>query len=167
MSSASKTDSESVQGFIAAYDGDASAICFKWNGKHDDDFEDANEAFRDAVLERVSAHPGEAPVALVTDLYRALTEWSAEAWCIDDRVADLAREMLKRGRSAAARDFLVGAMQSFDAHCATLFSGCPRDVAEECLELTRIRLKSETDEEELRLWRAGLEHFTVLLKNAD
>lgn len=57
-------------------------------------------------------------------------------------------------------------MRSFDAHCGSSFEGCPRDVAEECLALARSKLNSETDEDELEIWAAGLERFSLLLEHS-
>ena len=157
---------ESVKRYVAGFANDASAISFRWNGRHEEQFEDANELFRCAVIERVIEHPDEAPLSLTVELYRALTEYSTEAWSIDERVEDLALLMLKKGGSAVARDYIIGAMQSFDAQCATVFAGCPRDVAEECVALAQSKLRSDKNEDERQIWEVGLERFEILLKHA-
>jgi len=155
-----------IDKFIETYSKDDAAICFRWNGKHEDEFEDANEAFRNAVIERVINQPEEVSLSLAIDLYRALTEYSAEAWCIDERVEELARTIINAGGAQIAREFIVGAMQSFDAQCATVFSGSPRDKVEDCIKLTQSRLASETEADERAIWEFGLEHFSKLLKHA-
>ena len=152
--------------FVETYTNDDAAICFRWNGKHGDEFDDANEVFRNAVIDRVINQSEEAPLSLIVDLYRALTEYSAEAWCIDERVEDLAKIIIKAGGAQTARKFIVGAMQSFDAQCATLFSGSPRDKVEDCIKLMQSKLASETKEDERAIWRFGLEHFNKLLRHA-
>jgi hypothetical protein len=152
--------------FVATYSNDDALICFRWNGKHEDEFDDANEGFRSAVIDRVLNKSEDAPLSLLVDLYRALTQYSAEAWCIDERVEDLAKLMIKTGGAQIAREFIVGAMQSFDAQCATVFSGSPRDKVEECLKLTQSKLETKSEEDERALWEFGLENFKKLLKHA-
>jgi len=152
--------------FVATYSNDDALICFRWNGKHGDEFDDANEGFRNAVIDRVLNQSEDVPLSLLVDLYRALTQYSAEAWCIDERVEDLAKLMIKTGGAQIAREFIVGAMQSFDAQCATVFSGSPRDKVEECLKLTQSKLETESEEDERTLWEFGLENFKKLLKHA-
>jgi len=155
-----------IDKFIETYSNDDAAICFRWNGKHEDEFEDANEEFRNAVMERVINRRQDVPLSLAVDLYRALTEYSAEAWCIDERVEDLAKTIIKAGGAQIVREFIVGAMQSFDAQCATVFAGSPRDKVEECLNLTQSKLESESEEDERAIWEFGLEHLKRLLKHA-
>lgn len=157
---------EDVDKFVAIYSNDDALICFRWNGKHGGEFDDANEVFRNAVIDRVINQSEEVPLSLIVDLYRALTEYSADAWCIDERVEDIARLMIKTGGAQIAQEFIVGAMQSFDAQCATVFAGSPRDKVEEWLNLTHSKLASETEEDERRIWEFGLEHFKQLLKHA-
>ncbi len=155
-----------IEQFVASYTNDDTVISFRWNGKHGEEFVDDNADFREAVIEQVIGRPANVPLQLVVDLYRALTEHSVESWGIDPRVEDLGKLMLTAGRSAVARDYVVGSMQSFDANCGTSFAGCPRDVAEECLELARSKLHSETDEDERAIWTAGLERFNLLLEHS-
>lgn len=152
--------------FVATYTNDDSAISFRWNGKNGEEFVDQNAAFRDAVLGQVLRCPADAPLPLVVDLYRALTEQSVESWGIDSRVEDLGKLMLTAGRGKVARDYVVGSLRSFDAHCGTSFEGCPRDVAEECVELAQSKIRSETDEDELAIWTAGLGRFNLLLEHS-
>jgi len=152
--------------FVDTYTNGDAAICFRWNGKHGDEFDDANETFRNAVIEWVINQSEEAPLTLIIDLYRALTEYSAEAWCIDERVEDLAKLMIKTGGAQVAREFIAGAMQSFDAQCATVFAGSPKDKVKECLKLAKSKLETESEEDERALWEFGLENFKKLLKHA-
>ncbi|MDH3741667.1 MAG: hypothetical protein OER56_08720, partial [Hyphomicrobiales bacterium] len=105
-------DEVAVTEFVESYTDDASAIIFDWNGKHADEFQDANEAFRCAVIDCVIADPERAPLLLLVELYRALTDHSAEAWSIDQRVETIARLMLVKGRSAVAYDYIDGARKS-------------------------------------------------------
>ncbi|NNE24788.1 MAG: hypothetical protein HKN11_19490 [Rhizobiales bacterium] len=159
-------DEAAVKEFVETYTDDASAIIFDWNGKHADEFEDANEDFRSAVIDCVVADPDRVPLALLVELYRALTVRSAEAWSIDQRVETIARLMLVKGRSAVAYDYIEGARQSFDAMCATGFAGCPRDIAEECLEHARTSLRSASKDDGRDVWETAVERFELLLKHA-
>ena len=159
-------DEVAIKGFVETYTDDASAISFAWNGKLADEFEDANEAFRCAVIDCVIADPERAPLPLLVELYRALADHSAEAWSIDQRVETIARLMLVKGRSAVAYDYIDGARKSFDAMCATSFAGCPRGVAEECLEFARASLKTASNDDDRDVWETAVERFELLLKHA-
>ncbi len=161
------TDEAAVGQFVEAYSGDVSAIQFAWNGRQDEQFEDANELFRDAVIDSVIEAPGRAPISLLVDLYNALTDYSTEAWCIDERVEVIGRLMLVKGRAAVARDYIDGARKTYDAMSATSFTGCPADVAEECLELARLNLKTAETSQEREFWTTAVERFELLLKFAD
>lgn len=161
------TDEMAVRDFVEAYNGNTSAIRFAWNGKHDEQFQDANELFRDAVIDCVIETPASAPLPLLVDLYRALTDYSIEAWCIDERVETIGRLMLTKGRVAVAHEYIDGARKTFDAMCATSFEGCPRDVAEECLELARSNLKTAATGDEEDTWTMAVERFELLLKFAE
>jgi len=152
--------------FIAEYSGDDTRIKFAWNGKHEDDFEDANEQFRNDVVERVLSQTSSVKLALIVDLYRALAAWSSEAWCIDSRVEDLARLMIELGGQDVARDFIVGAMASFDAQYATLFSGARKEIIDRCLEHSQAKLDAADSEDERAIWLFALEHFGKLRKAA-
>ncbi len=157
---------EAVRRYVAQYTDDASKIRFAWNGEHGDQFDDANMVFRDAVVDCVIDDPARAPLELLVELYRALTEYSGEAWCIDERVEDIGKLMLIKGRSGVVRDYIIGMRMSFDALCATSFVGCPRDVAEECINHVRAKLQSETNDDEIDIWQTGEERFEVLLKHS-
>ncbi len=159
-------DECSIDRFIADYEGDDSCIRFEWNGKHDDDFKDANEAFRSDVIDRVIAHPSDVQLKLIAGLYRALTHFSAEAWCIDDRVEALARLMINKGGPAVSRDFIIGAMESFDAQCAAVFTGAQKEMVGQCLEDAQTKLDAAKDENERTIWLFALEHFAKLRRYA-
>lgn len=161
------TDDVAIRQFVEAYIDDASAIQFAWNGRHEEQFEDANEFFRDAVIDYVMEHPKRAPLSLLVDLYRALTDYSTEAWCINERVEVIGKLMLANGRATVARDYIDGARKTFDAMIATSFTGCPRDVAEECLELAQSNLKTTETGEEKEFWTTAVDRFELLLKFAE
>lgn len=146
---------DDIPSFISGYGlEDERFIFFDWNGKPPDEFEDANMAFREAVIEAILDDLDASPILLVRDLYRAETRFSAEAWCIGGDVGRLAEQLLKRGEDCYIEDFLKGKGQSFDAHLGTVFP-VDRPLAEHLLGVVRLRLESETDEERLELLRWG------------
>ena len=138
--------------FIASYtDSDEHRIAFAWNGKHGGAFEDANYEFRQAVLDATLTYTDVAPLALVRDLFRAETEWSREAWCVDNRVADLAGIMLTRGKQELLMDFLRGKCQSFDASMACGGMSIEPQLAAELLRDVEVRMNACAEDEERRL----------------
>ena len=151
---------DNLSQFIASYtDGDEHRIAFAWNGKHADAFQDANHEFRQAVLDAALASADVAPLALIRDLFRAETEWSREAWCVDNRVADLAGIMLTRGKQALLMDFLRGKCQSFDTSMACGGMSIEPQLAAELLREVEVRLNTSTDDEERRLLQVGRDVF--------
>jgi len=107
----------------------------------------------------VLANPAVAPLTLVRDLFRAETEFSREAWCVDNRVADLAGIMLTRGKCAFLMDFLRGKCQSFDASMACGGMVIDPETAAELLREIDVRMNAATDDEERRLLQVGRDVF--------
>ena len=100
--------------FVGEYGGDDQRIRFAWNGKHTDGFVDENEGFRREVIDEVLRDPERAAVPLLRDLFRAETQWAAEAWCVVMRVRELASLLLTRGGPDALEEFLDGRARSMD-----------------------------------------------------
>ncbi len=146
--------------FIASYtNSDEHRIAFAWNGEHADTFQDANYEFRKAVLDATLASADVAPLALVRDLFRAETEWSREAWCVDNRVAVLAGIMLTRGKQSLLMDFLRGKCQSFDASMACGGMSIQPQLAAELLREVNVRMNASTDDKERHLLQVGRDVF--------
>jgi hypothetical protein len=134
-------------------------ICFDWNGKHSEDFEDRNMEFRDAVREAVLADVSAAPLELVRDLFRAETRCSREAWGIVAGVSILAQNLLRRGGVTYLADYLEGKFQSFDASLGCAFSyDLPLALA--LLAEVRERIRCSPESPLSGLWRSGEELFT-------
>lgn len=151
---------DTPQHFIASYtDADEYRIAFAWNGKHSEDFQDTNYDFRKAVLEIVLEQPDTAPLTLVRDLFHAETEFSREAWCIDDRVVTLAEIMLTRGGRASLMAFLQGKSQSFDASMACGAICIDRRLAADLLDEIASRLHTCRDDRERELLELGQRTF--------
>jgi hypothetical protein len=156
-----QTAAEGIRSFIRGYKpADERRIRFQWNGKHADEFVDENLAFREAVKERVLDDLDSAPLQLVCDLYRAETQFSREAWCIDGDVARLAEHLLRRGGDRFIEDYIEGKYQSFDASLGTAFE-VDLPLAERLLQAVRDRLRTAAalSEDRRRLLRLGEETF--------
>ncbi len=148
-------DETEIRSFISAYTSDDEPrIRFDWNGLDDDDFADRNQVFREAVLDAVEADAASAPILLIRDLYRAETEFSTEAWCIDGRVSELAEQLLRRGGDEFVMDYIEGRSRSFDAYMGSAFEVDP-PLAARLLGFVQARLNSETDESRIELLKQG------------
>lgn len=152
--------------FISEYKGNDEQIVFAWNGQHGENFVDDNYEFRNQIIERVLELNGEVPLVLITDIYRALTSSSKEAWSIHTHINKITEMMLAKGGKSVSRDYLLGAMQSFDAFLSTSAIECPKDIASECLEFVKEKIKVESSEKEIQLWELGIERFTSFKSRA-
>jgi hypothetical protein len=132
-----------TQQFVNSYSTaeDRQRIVFAWNGKHAEEFHDANDEFRQQVLALVLADPAVVPIELVRDLFDAETAMAKEAWGVNtEAVRALTRELLTRGGPAFVEDFLIGKIgRGMDAYCAAYFD-CPRELAEKLLAEVERRL---------------------------
>jgi hypothetical protein len=158
-----------VDQFVANYESarDRARLRFAWNGKHADQFRDANYEFRRRVLRPVLANLHAAPIELVRDLYDAETAWAAEAWCVKaEAVRALAEELLTRGGSDFVEDFLAGKFgRGMDAHCAAYFD-CPRALAEQLLAEVERRLAAGAEGDRRALLESGREIFREWIESA-
>ena len=149
-----------VQGFVSSYDGsDTSRIRFEWNGKHGDDFRDANILFRRAVLNHVCDNLETAPLSLLRDLYEAETRSSKESWSAAQRLPELAQEFLTRGGPDCVEDYLRGRFRSFDGGMAASSFQVDLELAEALLQAVRERMSTTNDPERVQLLKNGEEIF--------
>jgi hypothetical protein len=155
--------------FIARYDParDRARVAFAWNGKHADDFRDANQEFRRQVVRAALRDVSRVPVELVRDLYDAETAWAKEAWGVDHRaVSTFARELLTRGGAAFVEDYLAGKVgRGMDASMSAHFE-CPRQLAQQLLAEVVARLAAGAEGERLRLLEAGRDIFRQWVEDA-
>lgn len=156
---------EGLENYILGYSGNDQNISFVWNGEHGEKFSDHNWAFRNDVIDHVLQSPDSAPLSLLVDLYRAITSSSKESWSIDMRIKTITEMMLSKGRETVAKDYLIGAMQSFDAYLSTAAIDCSVDILKDCLELANENLRAEEHEEERKIWELGVERFSEFVKN--
>jgi hypothetical protein len=148
-----------VRGFIMGYTAeDERFLRFDWNGNHAEKFVDRNMAFRKSVLDAVLAEINSVPIELVRDLFRAETQFSREAWCIDNRISQLGEHLLRHGGDRFIEDYIEGKHQSFDASCGTAFD-CDLPLARQLLRITQERLQAERDARKIELLRLAEETF--------
>ena len=149
-----------IDSFVANYDDTcAERIRFAWNGKHADSFEDANYEFRKSVIERVLVDLDAAPLPLVRDLFTAETELSREAWCIDERVAQLAENLLVRGGTEMLFNFLRGKSQSFDASMCCGTVKLPPELSRALLAFVESQLAASPSDADRALLELGQRQF--------
>ncbi len=131
-----------VAQFATSYDPkNFNAIAFAWNGKHAEQFADANADFRRKVIDVVLAQPDAVPIELIRDLYTAETEYSREAWAVLPAVSQLAELLLIRGSNAFLDQYANGMGQGFDAALASRNISLPKSVAASLLAECEARLE--------------------------
>jgi hypothetical protein len=97
-------------------ESDVSRIAFAWNGKHADEFFDANNDFRTAVTKYVLQHPAEASVPLLCALFREHAALSVQAWGAPRNFEKLGALLLSRGGPDVVYDFASGFLACFDTY---------------------------------------------------
>lgn len=106
-----------IEEFVKYYsEEDELKIMFAWNGKHSEEFLDENMPFRLELLKYFESRPDECSIELVAALYCAETEYAKEAWGVNRIVSLLAEQLLERGRSKYASEYLKGWGRGMDAH---------------------------------------------------
>lgn len=154
---AGRTDAED---YVRDYDrADPSRIRFAWNGRHGDQFEDANVAFRQRVLEVVLARGADAPIGLVEALFAAETEYAEQAWCVDLRVRELSQRLLDHGGRRAIETWLRGAYRCQDAFLTSARVRVPADRWLELARAAREWAANSATPDEQQFWRHGADEF--------
>ena len=157
-----------IHDFINRFDpSDVARVAFAWNGKHADDFEDANLDFRRAVVKEVLANPEAASVELLRALVDAETAFAKEAWGTNLWVHTLAEHMLIRGSTKVVSDFLTFWYRGMDAHCELSRVSLPAHVAEQCEAFCAKRLATVVSESEQTLYKEGVRFFGALAKRSN
>ena len=154
--------SQDPNAFIRQYDGDDRRIRFHRNPVPDGDPFDLNEDFRGKVVTAVLSQPEDAPLSLLCDLFRAITDCAAEAWSVDERIEAIGSAMLKKGRTDVVPAYVEGAWKSFDTMCATSFAGCPPDLAQECLDHAITKRRQATRQDDVDMWSFAVQRFEEL-----
>lgn len=159
-----KSSADELEAFVSNYKSkDASRICFAWNGKHADLFEDANGLFREGVKQYVLANIELAPLELVRDLFQAETSQSRESWGIGQGVAIFAERLLRKDPESFLEDYLIGKFQSFDASCGSAFP-VDTDLANRLNKIVQQRLSQNLEKDRRKLLEAGNDLIQSWLK---
>ena len=108
---------EELNEFIHHYDPnkDYWRINFEWNGKHSDEFYDANCQFRFEVSERVRKLGCDVSVELLKDLFIEHAKCSKEAWGSYQYLHLIGAALINKGRSKYVLLYLRFSRKSFDA----------------------------------------------------
>ena len=106
---------DAAASFVARYSAaDRATIDFLWNGKHADQFVDANQRVRWDVISHCINEPGSPSPLLLEHLFLADAAWTREAWGAPQHFAELASLLLERGGEAVIETFARGFNISFD-----------------------------------------------------
>lgn len=108
-------------------DLDLVEFAFKWNGKHGEEFLDANEAFRTELIESVIRSPDKASFPLVRDLFIEYTKWCQESFCIGSEFAELSKLYFTSCEADDFGEYLSRLDSSMDAWLAGLNFKMSRD----------------------------------------
>jgi hypothetical protein len=109
-----------VRDFVRTYSPEAEPqIAFAWNGKHADEFSDANMRFRREVCDFFDEDKAAFPLPLIAALFKAETLFAKEAWGVNQVVSRLAQELLERGGVEYLDLYLAGARCGMDAFMET------------------------------------------------
>ena len=149
--------------YVANYtESDSERVAFAWNGKHADEFIDANQAFRWEVVRYCIEHPDDSSSALLDVLLRADAACSREAWCSPNHFHSLAHVFLVRGREAALDTFADCLSASFDTFGACHQLQLPPDVLSELTSALRQRIAAAPSDDHHKRLEAALELFEKL-----
>lgn len=97
-----------IKNFIKEYSkSDFGKIKFDWNGKHGNELEDPNMAFRMEVCEYLIKDFSIANDELILDLFQELSKSSKETWGVYGNYHLFAQEILDRGRTKYLLTYLI------------------------------------------------------------
>jgi hypothetical protein len=110
--------------FVINYQNDINfdKICFKWNGKHAEEFDDENGEFRREVAEFILDSEDSVRYELLRDIFLEEAKWAKEAWGTCSVFPLIGQRLLQVGGEGAILDFLSGYVMSFDTYacCHTI-----------------------------------------------
>lgn len=144
---------DDVAASIAAYSAaDRGRIDFAWNGKHADEFVDANEEFRWSVVRACLAAPQAPSVLLLEHLFVADAEWTVQAWGSPLHFGQLGQLLLMRGQERALDTFAACLFRSFDTYGGCTEIELPREIVARLIaRLTRVLARTSDKPERKRL----------------
>lgn len=135
-------DADELPAFVSSYkEPDRQQLQFDWNGKHADEFIDANLQFRRQVLDYVLGNINAVPLELIRDLLDAETQFAKEAWGVHMGVSALAEALLLRGRATYLTDYVDAMGRGMDAYCACRRISLPDDLNSELIQVCQSRVE--------------------------
>ncbi|WP_054027702.1 hypothetical protein [Bacillus sp. FJAT-28004] len=152
--------------FLSEYDAELKPlICFKWNEKHGDGFEDANQEFRRYIMNYIFENDQlYISKELVSDLFLAESLWAKEAWCVYQKYHLIGEKLLRSGGIQYIDDFLEGAFSSFDTYCSCrMMNLVDYNISNLIYELKN-RIKEATDPEQKKRYVNGIELFKLFIE---
>ncbi len=133
--------------FVTSYSEIGQAcIAFAWNGKHAEEFADANQDFRRSVVEYCLANSSDPSPLLLAHLFLAEAQWSAEAWGAPHHFAQLGALLLERGQAEALAPFSEGLVSSFDTFGACHAMSLSPELLEKLLTAVNATLAVTVDQ---------------------
>ena len=149
--------------YVASYaDSDSERVAFAWNGKHADEFIDANQEFRWEVVRYCIEHPDDASPPLLETLLRADAAWAREAWGSPHHFHSLAEVLLLRGRESVLDTFAECFSASFDTFGACHELRLAPDVLSELTSALRLRIAAVPPGDHRNRLESSLELFEKL-----
>lgn len=137
-------------------------IAFAWNGKHAEEFIDANQSFRWTVVQECLANSERVPLPLLENLFLADADWAVQAWGTPGHFAPLGGALLVRGGSAALESFSKGFNASFDTFGACHEIQLPESLLPSLITSVREMREHVTDERQKARLDSTLELFQKL-----
>lgn len=141
-------------------------ISFAWNGKHAEEFVDANQSFRWSAVQECLANSERVSLLLLEDLFLADADWAVQAWGVPGHFAPLGSALLVRGGSAALESFSKGFNASFDTFGACHEIQLPMGLLPSLVTSVREMREHLTDEQQKARLESTLELFQKLERRA-
>lgn len=155
-----QNSSINIDEFINTYDESKNSyLCFSWNGKHAEDFKDANLNFRRSVIASVLSDITKAPLPLIRDLYLAETQYAKEAWCVHSSVSMLAESLLMRGGTSEFDNYCKGLQYGFDAFMAAMNINLSIEMKSQLVEICKHRILDQKYEKNKMLYQLLIDKF--------
>jgi len=113
-----REEKKEIERFVQAYTvNDYEKVNFKWNGKHAEEFNDANLNFRQKILVFVCLYPNKVEsLELLRDLFIEEAKCSKESWGVDEALFIIGENLLKIGKEKYIKEFCIGLNMSFDTY---------------------------------------------------
>jgi len=151
--------------FSYSKEKDFDKIQVKWNGKHGQEFYDANDNFRIQLCQFIIPQIDKVNIELIRDLYMEFAKTSEATFGVFLDLNILAQELLTRGGTSYLMDYLKGASYTMDTYGRSGQIRINKDLAQEIFSYIQKKLKETTNNEErILLEQIGLKRFQYWAK---